>query len=122
MAYLLVFLGGGLGSSARHGLNVLAARLFGAGFPVGTLFVNVLGAFLMGAVVEYCTQRIGVPGHLKLFLTTGILGGFTTFSTFMLEISVLHGRGETLAAIFYAACSIVLGLAAIYLGMMAIRH
>jgi CrcB protein len=122
MAYLFVFLGGGLGSSARHGINMLALRLFGTGFPIGTLFVNVLGSFFMGATVEYFAQKIGVPSHLKLFLTTGILGGFTTFSAFMLEISTLQSRGETAIAIFYIACSVLLGLAALYLGMLAVRQ
>ncbi|WP_399681994.1 CrcB family protein, partial [Xenophilus sp.] len=85
MEFLIVFLGGGLGSAMRHGVNVLAARYVASGFPFGTLAINVLGSFVMGLIVELLALRMGLPQNLRLFLTTGILGGFTTFSTFSLE-------------------------------------
>lgn len=121
MEFLLVFLGGGLGSAARHGTNLLAARWLGTQYPLGTLGINVLGAFAMGVVVEYWASRSGLSPQARLFLTTGILGGFTTFSTFALEIAALQLRGEIAAAALYALGSLVLGVAAIYAGMALVR-
>ncbi|HEY4368844.1 MAG TPA: fluoride efflux transporter CrcB [Steroidobacteraceae bacterium] len=121
MEFLIVFLGGGLGSAGRHGTNLLAARLFGVAYPVGTLCINVLGSFLMGVVVEYFALKSGLSQQLRLFLATGILGGFTTFSTFSLEAALLNSRGEPGAAVLYIAASIVLGVGALYLGLAAVR-
>ncbi len=121
MEFLLVFLGGGLGSAARHGANLLAARWLGTQYPLGTLGINVLGAFAMGAVVEYWAARSGLSPQARLFLTTGILGGFTTFSTFALEIGALQLRGEIAASILYALGSLVLGVAGLYAGMALVR-
>lgn len=94
MEYLLIFLGGGLGSAARHGVNVVFTRLWGAQFPIGTLCVNVFGSFVMGAVVAYWAAGTGLPDRAKLFLMTGVLGGFTTFSAFSLEVWTLTSRGS----------------------------
>lgn len=121
MEFLLVFLGGGIGSALRHGMNLLAARWLGTQYPLGTLCINVLGAFAMGVVVEYWTTRSGLSPQARLFLTTGILGGFTTFSTFALEAVVLQSRGEMLAAGLYVAGSLVLGVGALYAGMALVR-
>ena len=82
MGYLIVFLGGGLGAALRHGVNLAAARFFGAGFPYGTLVINVLGSLAMGLIAEYFALKVGMPQRWRLFLTTGVLGGFTTFSAF----------------------------------------
>lgn len=79
MGYLIVFLGGGFGSAARHGFGLLAMRLIGTGYPVGTFAINLLGSFLMGVVAEYFALKGGLSQQLRLFLTTGIIGGFTTF-------------------------------------------
>src|SRR5690349_64309 len=92
MLYLIVFLGAGLGGALRHGVNVGATRLFGFGFPYGTLIVNVVGSFLMGAFAGYFAFRPGIAQHFRLFLTTGVLGGFTTFSAFSLDSALLVGR------------------------------
>lgn len=79
MAYTIVFVGAGIGGALRHGVNVAAARLFGYGFPLGTIMANVIGAFLMGLLAGYFAFRTGISQHVRLFLTTGLLGGFTTF-------------------------------------------
>src|SRR5579884_3886901 len=94
MLYLIVFIGAGIGGALRHGVNIGAARLFGFGFPFGTFIVNVVGSFVMGLFAGYFAFRAGVPQHVRLFLTTGILGGFTTFSTFSLDAALLIERHQ----------------------------
>lgn len=121
MIYLVVFFGAGLGGAGRLGINEIAARLLGADFPFGTLIVNVVGAFFMGALTEYFAFRGGVSQELRLFLTTGILGGFTTFSTFALESVVLWERGEWLPSVAYVALSIFLSIAALIAGLAIVR-
>ena len=90
----LYLLAGDLAAAARHGVNLLLARLMGVGFPFGTLTVNVLGSFLMGVIVGYFAFQGEASQNWRLFLTTGILGGFTTFSAFSLETVLLYERGE----------------------------
>ncbi|MBS0342779.1 MAG: fluoride efflux transporter CrcB [Proteobacteria bacterium] len=121
MEFLLVFLGGGVGSATRHGVNVLATRLLGTNYPVGTLCINVIGSFAMGLVVEYWALKSGLSQQARLFLTTGVIGGFTTFSTFSLEVALLNARGEAVAAVLYVIASIVLGIGALYSGMALVR-
>lgn len=116
---LHVVLGGGIGAGLRYLTNVGALRLFGPGFPVATLVVNVLGSFLMGLLVELLAQRGGQ--RLAPFLMTGVLGGFTTFSAFSLDTMTLWQRGETWLALAYVAGSVVLSLAAIALAMHLFR-
>src|SRR5262244_2624842 len=82
MGYLIVFIGGGIGASLRHGFNIAFARLLGTAFPYSTLFENVSGAVVMGILVAIFAFRSGIPHHRQLFLPAGILGGYTTFSTF----------------------------------------
>ena len=82
MAYLIVFLGGGLGAALRHGINLASARAFGTGFPYGTLLINITGSLVMGLAAAYFAFKGDASQHWRLFLTTGILGGFTTFSAF----------------------------------------
>lgn len=89
----LVFLGGGIGASMRWLLSASAVRLLGTAFPAGTFAVNLIGCFLMGLAVEYWSCRLGLSENLRLFLTTGLLGGFTTFSSFALEAVLLGERG-----------------------------
>ena len=89
MGYLIVFLGAGVGGAVRHGVNLACARLFGFGFPFGTLIVNLAGSFMMGVLAGWFAFRMGIPQHMRLFLTTGILGGFTTFSAFSLDAALL---------------------------------
>ncbi len=122
-ALLLVIAGGGIGSGLRHGVNVGAARWLGAEFPWGTLAVNVIGSFLIGAFAAWFAFR--GDGHmtssLRLFLTTGLLGGFTTFSAFSLDVAVLFERGDTALAAAYVVASVVLSLAAIFTGLWLVR-
>ncbi|ALN73737.1 fluoride efflux transporter CrcB [Aureimonas sp. AU20] len=121
---VLVAVGGGLGSLLRYGAAVAATRWFGPAFPFGTLFVNVTGSFAMGVLVEYLSRRYaGTAGAaLRLFLATGILGGYTTFSTFSLDVAVLAERGALLTAFLYLAASILVGVGALFAGLALARH
>ncbi|MFY9292303.1 MAG: fluoride efflux transporter CrcB [Methylorubrum rhodinum] len=120
MNTLLVFLGAGLGGVLRHGVNLTALRL-GSSFPWGTLGINVLGSVLMGAVTGWFALRGGSP-QARLFLATGVLGGFTTFSTFSLEAFTLIERGDWAAALFYVLVSVLAGIAGLALALAAMRH
>ncbi|MET3614371.1 CrcB protein [Rhizobium aquaticum] len=122
MNYLIVFIGAGIGGMLRQGVNVTALKWAGNGFPWGTLFINILGSFVMGLVAEYWALKSGLPQTTRLFLTTGILGGFTTFSAFSLDTALLYERGETLAAAGYAIGSVVLSVGALFGGLAIIRH
>ncbi|MFO1185614.1 MAG: fluoride efflux transporter CrcB [Bauldia sp.] len=121
MDYLVVFLGGGVGAALRHGVNGLAARTLGAAFPFGTLAVNVVGSLLMGLLGGYFALRGDpVPG-LRLFATTGILGGFTTFSAFSMDAVMLFERGDPGLAAGYAAGSVAIAVAALAVGLTIAR-
>ncbi len=121
MLYLIVFLGAGIGGALRHGVNVAATRLFGFGFPYGTFIVNVAGSFVMGLLAGFFAYRAGIPQHVRLFLTTGILGGFTTFSTFSLDAAVLIERHSFGLAAGYLVGSVAAGLAALFFGLAVFR-
>ena len=121
MGYLIVFAGAGIGGAARHGVNLAAARMFGLGFPLGTLIVNVLGSFLMGFLAGYFAYRTGLPQHLRLFLTTGILGGFTTFSAFSLDAALLMERNAYWSAAVYILGSVILSLVGLFVGLSLFR-
>jgi len=115
--YLIVFLGAGIGGMMRHATNNAAVRLLGYGFPFGTLIVNIVGSFLMGALAGYFVVRTGVPQHFRLFLTTGILGGFTTFSAFSLDAALLIERHDFAHAAAYVGASVFVSLAALFAGL-----
>ena len=121
MGYLIVFLGAGLGGALRHGVNLASARLFGLEFPYGTLIVNILGSLAMGLLAGYFAFRMGIPQHMRLFLTTGILGGFTTFSAFSLDAALLIERHAYWSAATYVAGSVVLSLLALFVGLSLFR-
>jgi CrcB protein len=122
MLYLIVFIGAGIGGALRHGVNVGATKLLGYGFPFGTFIVNVLGSFAMGLLAGFFAYRAGIPQHVRLFLTTGILGGFTTFSSFSLDIALLYERGQLTLAAFYVIGSVVFSIAGLFAGLALIRH
>ena len=103
---LLVALGGALGSVLRHLVSIAAVAQLGTGFPYGTLAVNIVGSALIGLAAG-----LGVTAEARLFLVTGLLGGFTTFSAFSLETGALFERSPALAAL-YVLASVGLGLAA----------
>lgn len=118
---LVVALGGAAGSVSRHFVNLAAFRLFGSGVPVGTLTVNIAGSFVMGLLIELLALRINVAQEVRLFLTTGFLGGFTTFSTFSLDTAQLWERGDHLLAAGYVIASVVISLAALFAGLWVVR-
>lgn len=121
MLYLIVFVGAGIGGALRHGVNVGAARLLGYGFPFGTFIVNVLGSFAMGLLAGFFVYRAGIPQHMRLFLTTGILGGFTTFSTFSLDAALLIERNSWGMAAGYVVGSVAAAIAALFFGLAVFR-
>jgi CrcB protein len=120
---LLVFLGAGLGGVLRHGVNLVSPRLFGGAFPVGTLCINVLGSFLIGFFAGWLAFRMQAEWSqsARLFIITGILGGFTTFSAFSLEFALLVERGAMGLAALYVTASVGLSLAAVFAGLMLVR-
>jgi CrcB protein len=111
-----------LGAAARHGVNLLVARVTSSSFPFGTLAINVLGSALMGAIIGYFALKGDSPQQWRLFLTTGILGGFTTFSTFSLEAVLLYERGEMAVATLYVAASVGLSVAGLITGLWLLRQ
>jgi len=121
MGYLVVFLGAGIGGALRHGVNLGAARLFGFGFPFGTLIVNIVGSFAMGLLAGYFAFRPGINQHMRLFLATGILGGFTTFSAFSLDTALLVERHSYGLAAGYVVGSVAAGLSALFFGLALFR-
>ena len=122
MAYLIVFLGGGFGAAMRHGVNLTAARWLGTGFPYGTLTVNVVGSLVMGLMAAWFAFEGSPSQHWRLFLTTGMLGGFTTFSTFSLDTALLYERGELGLAAVYVLVSVAAGVIGLFAGLALVRH
>ena len=112
---LSVALGGAIGATLRWLTGLLTLRVMGQGFPWGTVTVNILGSFLMGVLVVALADRGGL--RAAPFLMTGLLGGFTTFSAFSLDAVALMERGEFSLAAAYVGGSVVLGLAALVLGI-----
>jgi len=121
VGYLLVFIGGGLGSMARYGISVFGMRLLGQGFPWPTLLINIVGSALMGLLTGWLAAQGTSPQSLRLFVATGILGGFTTFSTFSLETVLLYERGQLGLAVAYVAASVGVGVGALVLAMKLAR-
>ena len=122
MGFLIVFLGGGLGAALRHGVNVVSSRWFGTAFPWHTLFENVSGSLVMGLLVGYFAMKGGASQDWRLFLTTGILGGYTTFSAFSLDAVLLYERGETGLAALYVLASVALAIGGLFAGLALVRH
>lgn len=123
LSIFLVFVGGGIGAALRHGVNVSAAAWFGTGFPWGTIIVNIVGSFVIGALAAWFAFRGDAmwTQPLRLFLATGILGGFTTFSAFSLDFALLFERGEIGQGIAYVLASVALSLAAVFAGLFVVR-
>jgi CrcB protein len=122
MNYLIVFLGAGFGGAVRYGINILVPRLVDSTFPTHTLVINVLGSFLMGVIAEYFALKAQLPPVWRLFLTTGVLGGFTTFSAFSLDAALLYERGQIGTALLYVVGSVVLSIGGLFAGLALIRQ
>lgn len=122
-AYLIVFLGAGVGGALRHGVNVGCGRLCGTEFPWGILVINVTGCLVMGLIAGWLAfkAQMSWSQDMRLFLTTGVLGGYTTFSAFSLDFATLWERGAHSLAIAYVLASVVLSLAAVFLGLAIVR-
>ncbi len=122
MNYLLVFIGGGLGSSLRHLINVISIRSLGTAFPFHTFIINITGSTVMGLIAGYLAFKGEAAQSWRLFLITGILGGYTTFSAFSLDAALLYERGEIGLALLYVLGSVVLSIAGLFAGLALMRH
>ncbi len=114
--------GGALGSVARYLTGAALARLAGTGFPWGTLTVNLVGSFLMGVVVEVVALKFSASQEARAFLAVGVLGGFTTFSSFSLDTAFLFERGELGSALVYVLASVLGGVFALFAALYLVRQ
>ena len=122
LEYLIVFAGAGIGGALRHGVNLGAARLLGTGFPFGTLTVNVAGSLAMGLLAGHFAFRGEASQHWRLFLTTGVLGGFTTFPAFSLDAVLLWERRQAGLAVAYVLVSVAASVGGLVLGLRGMRQ
>ena len=120
--FVAVAVGGALGSVARYAVYLLCIHYLGSSFPFGTLFVNIIGSFVMGVLIEAITHVWTVASHTRLFLAVGILGAFTTFSTFSLDVAVLYERGKLTLTAVYMLVSVVLSIGALFSGLYLVRR
>lgn len=118
---LIVALGGAIGASLRHLVNLSALRLAGPNFPWGTMAVNIAGSFAMGVFIELLARRFNASNELRLFIATGVLGGFTTFSAFSLDFAALWERGAAVPALVYAIVSVAGSILTLFLGLWLAR-
>jgi CrcB protein len=121
IGYVVVFVGAGVGGMVRHFMNIWVARLAGTHFPMHTLVINVTGSMVMGMIAAWFALKGGATGHLRLFLATGILGGYTSLSTFSLDAILLWQRHEHLLAAYYIGGSVVLSLLGLFAGLWIVR-
>ena len=122
LGYVLVFLGGGLGAAARHWVNRTALTMVGADYPAGTLAVNIAGSTAMGMLAAWFAFRgETTTASERLFLTTGVLGGFTTFSAFALDARLMWERHDVVAALMYVGASVVLSILGLIGGIFIVR-
>jgi CrcB protein len=116
-----VALGGAIGSVARYLVGIGSGRLFGMAFPWGTLIINVTGSFLIGTFIALFATRWDLSQAARVFLTVGICGGYTTFSTFSLDAFYLMERGELLSSAAYMIASVVMSVAALFAAIHLVR-
>lgn len=119
---LMVAAGGAVGAAARYLVYVLAGQFLGTGFPFGTLIVNIVGSFIMGMLVEGMALAWTIGEQMRLFLAVGVLGAFTTFSTFSLDVGLLYERGKIALIALYVSVSVIGSIGALFLGMYLIRR
>jgi len=122
VSYLLVFVGGGLGATLRHFINVFCARCMGTGFPWGIFIINISGSTVMGLIAGYLAFKGEASQAWRLFLMTGVLGGYTTFSAYSLDAALLYERGELMLAALYVVGSVVLSIIGLFAGLALVRH
>lgn len=122
LTYLAIAVGGVLGCWARYAMTNLIQAVYGRDFPYATLSINVLGAFLMGFLFIETLERLTLSPILRTGILTGVLGGYTTFSTFEMEILLLAEQGESGKALLYAALSVGLGFLAAFGGAYIARN
>jgi fluoride exporter len=122
MNYVLVFIGGGLGSTLRYMVNVVCPRFLGTDFPYHTFIINITGSTVMGLIAGYLASKGEASQSWRLFLMTGILGGYTTFSAYSLDAALLYERGEIGLAPFYVLGSVVFSIAGLFAGLALVRH
>jgi fluoride exporter len=119
--YVLVFVGGGLGASLRHLINLTCAKCIGTNFPWGTFIINITGSTVMGLIAGYLAFKGEASQPWRLFIMTGILGGYTTFSAFSLDAATLYERGALGLAAAYVLGSVVLSIAGLFIGLALVR-
>ena len=119
--FLYAALGGAIGAAARYGVNITTPKLIGHGFPWSTMIVNVTGSFIMGLLIAVMALAWSTSQEMRVFLITGILGGFTTFSAFSLDFATLYERKEYGLAVAYAGGSVVLSVLAVFAGLYVVR-
>ena len=119
---LFVGAGGAVGAMGRFMLGRVMLQTMGPGYPWGTLAANVIGAFIMGMLVELFALRLSAPHNVQAALMAGVLGGFTTFSAFSLETALMIERNEWMGAASYAAISVIACVGALFLGMAIVRN
>jgi CrcB protein len=118
LGYVVVFLGGGLGAAARHWVNRTTLAVAGPDYPAGTLIVNITGSIAMGMLAAWFAFRgETTTAAARLFLTTGVLGGFTTFSAFALDTRLMWERHDVVAALIYAGASVILSILGLIVGL-----
>ena len=119
--YLVVFLGSGFGGMLRHGVNVIVPRWLGVAFPYSTLVVNIVGSMVLGLLAGYFAVKADPGQGWRLFLATGILGGFTTFSAFSLDAVLFYERGEIALGVLYVIASVLVSAIALFAGLALVR-
>ena len=118
---LMVAIGGAIGAVARQQSNQLIMRIFGGEFPIGTIFVNILGSFIMGLLFELFASKITLSDEWRSLIFTGVLASFTTFSSFALDVALLSERNEYYYALCYIGMSVVLSIGALFVGLGIMR-
>ena len=118
---LMIAIGGAIGAVARQQSSQFIMRIFGGEFPIGTIFVNIFGSFIMGLLFELFTSKITISYEWRSLIFTGVLASFTTFSSFALDVALLTERNEYFNALIYVGGSVVLSIGFLFLGLWAMR-